>query len=150
MSDYAFYPAHNTALASLHNVENHFGSHNRIKVNGELLPVTIRSSIIDPFPVRVNDQAGGESGDGFVNQDWLLTLALYGYKFLVETYFASETVAEADWTVYTRRHTFASFVRYNCKAILPSVANGDLTFLRDDSFNGVWRVRLRLRDLIAI
>lgn len=150
MSDYAFFPAWNTALGSLNNVENHFGSRNRIKVNGELLPVTIRSSIIDPLPVRVNDQAGGESGDGFVNQDWFLTLALYGYKYLVETYFASETVSQAAWTVYTRRHTLASFVRYNAWAILPSIANGDVSFLRDDSFNGVFRVRLRLRDLIAI
>jgi hypothetical protein len=150
MSDYAFYPAWNTALASLHNLENHLGSRNRITVSGELKPVTIRSTLIDPFPVRNNDQAGGESGDGFVNQDWILTLALYGYKYLVDTYFASETVAQAAWTVNTRRHTLAAFQRFNCWAILPSAANGDVVPLREDTFNGVFRVRLRLRDLIAI
>lgn len=150
MTEYAFAAGWNVALASLNNVENHLGSRNRRTLTGMLEPVTIRSSIIDPFPVRVNDQAGGESGDGFVNQDWQLTLSLYGYKYLIDAYFASETVAQAAWTVYTRRHTLASFIRYNCWAILPSAAAGDVVPLRADSFNGVFSVRLRLRDLIAI
>lgn len=150
MSEYSFYPTWNTALVSLHNVESHFGSVNRARVGGELLPVTIRSSIIDLNPVRANDQAGGETGDGFVNQDWLLTLALYGYKFLVETYFASEATVQTAWTIYTRRHVLASYQRFNCWAILPSAENGDVTPLRENSFNNIFQVRLRLRDLTAI
>ncbi len=150
MSDYAFYPAWNTALNLLHNAENHFGSRNRVAPGRESLPVSLRSSLIDPFPVRLQPLSGGERGDGFVPHDWILTLAIYGYKFLVDTYFASETVTEAKWTIYTRRHLLADFKRYNCKAILPSAANGDITLLRGDAFNGVVQVRLRFRDLIAI
>ncbi len=147
---YAFANGWSVALASLNNVENHLGSQNRITSTGERHPVSIRSSVIDPFPVRVNPMSGGEVGDGFINQEWLLTLNLYGYKFLLDTYFASETVVQRAWTIYTRRHTLAVFQRFNCWAILPSVANGDVTFPRDDQFNGVFRIRLRLRDLIAL
>lgn len=148
--DYAFAAGFNVALASLNNAVNHLGSRNRITANGKLEPVTIRSSLIDPFPVRSGDQSGGESGDGFIVQDWFLTLAVYGLSFLTATYFANETVTQAAWTVYTRRHTYGDFARYNCYAILPSAARGDITSLRDSSFNGVFRVRLQLRDLIAI
>lgn len=147
-TEYAFAPGWNTPLNQLNNVENHLGSRNRIALGRELIPVTIRSSVIDPFPARTNDQAGGEVGDGFLNQDWVLSLALYGYKFLLDTYFASETVTEQAWTIYTRRHVLASFQRYNVWTILPSVANGDITLPRDNQFNGVFQVRLRHRDLI--
>lgn len=147
---YAFGLGFNVALASLNNAVNHLGSRNRITANGKLEPVTIKSSQIDPFPVRVNDQSGGESGDGFINQDWYLTLAVYGYKFLVDTYFAGETVTQANFTIYTRRHMLDDFKRYNAIGILPSATRGDITPLRDSSFNGIARVRWQFRDLIAI
>lgn len=147
---YAFASGWNVALASLNNVQTHLGSHNRLTVGGALIPVTIRASIIDPFPARTNPMDGGETGDGFVNQDWLLSLALYGYKYLLDTYFASETVTQANWTVYTRRHQLATFQRFNCIAVLPSPANGDAALLREDAFNGAFNVRIRLRDLIAL
>lgn len=147
--DYAFAAGWNVALASLNNVQNHLGSRNRLTSTGALIPVGIRSSTFDPFPVRRNSLDGGEAGDGFVNQDWILSLALYGYKFLVDTYFASETVTQANWTVYTRKHSLATFARYNCVAILPSVAQSDVTLPRDPAFDGTFNVRIRLRDLIA-
>lgn len=147
---YAFAAGWNVALASLNNAQTHLGDRNRLTPTGEKIPVSIRASIIDPFPVRTNALDGGETGDGFVNQDWLLTLALYGYKFLLDTYFASETVTQANWTISTRRHQLATFQRFNCIAVLPSPANGDLTLLREDAYNGVFNVRIRLRDLIAL
>ena len=148
--DYAFAAGWNVALASLNKVQTHLGSRNRLTPTGKLIPVSIRASIIDPFPVRVNPLDGGETGDGFVTQDWLLTLALYGYKYLLDTYFASETVTQANWTIYTRRHQLATFQRFNAIAVLPSPVNGDLTLLREDAYNGVFNVRIRLRDLIAL
>ena len=148
--DYAFAAGFNVALGSLNHAVNHLGSRNRITANGRLYPVTIRSSLIDPFPVRTQAQDGGESGDGFLTQDWFLTLAVYGFKFLVDTYFSSETVVTVPLTVYTRRHMFDTFARYNCYGILPSAARGDITPLRDSSFNGLVRVRWQFRDLIAI
>lgn len=147
---YAFAAGWNVALGALNNVQNHLGSNNRLATGGALIPVTIRASIIDPMPVRSNTMDGGEVGDGFVNQDWMLSLALYGYKFLLDTYFASETVAQANWTIYTRRHQLAAFQRFNCIAVCPSPANGDVVFPREDAFNGAFNVRVRLRDLIAL
>lgn len=147
---YAFAAGFNVALASLNNVINHLGSRNRITASGALQPVTIRSSLIDPFPVRVGDQSGGESGDGFIVQDWFLTLAVYGYKYLVDTYYAGETVTQANFTIYTRKHLADTFARYNAIGILPSAARGDITALRDSSFNGLVRVRWQFRDLQAI
>lgn len=146
-SSYSLALGTNIALVSLNNVENHFGARNSLVLNGRKFPVGIQSTLIDPFPVRVQAQDGGESGDGFLIQDWLLTLTVYGYKFLVETYFASETVTQSLLTVYTRRHMLDDFRRYNCWGILPSAANGDVLPLRESTFNGVARVRLRLRDL---
>lgn len=150
MSEYAFYPAWNTALNLLHNAENHFGSHNRTAPGRPLLPIALRSSVIDPFPVRVQPLSGGERGGGIIVHEWLLTLATYGYKFLLETYFASETVTQAQWTIYTRRHALATFQRFNCYAVLPSATAGDITLPRSNSFNDVFQVRLRFRDLIAL
>lgn len=144
---YALALGTNIALVSLNNVENHFGAHNSLVAGGRKFPVGIQSTLIDPFPVRVQDQSGGESGDGFLLQDWLLTLTVYGYKFLVDTYFASETVTQVALTVYTKRHMLDDFRRYNALGILPSAANGDIVPPRDSTFNKVARVRLRLRDL---
>lgn len=148
--DYAFAAGWNVAQNSLNNVQNHLGSRNRITSTSALIPVSIRSSIIDPMPVRTNPLDGGEVGDGFILQDWFLGLTVYGYKYLLDTYFSSETVAQANFTVYTRRHQLATFTRYNCIAICPSPANGDVTLPRDPSFDGTFNVRLRLRDLIAL
>lgn len=148
--DYAFASGWNVALASLNNVQNHLGSRNRLTSTGALQPVAIRASLFDPFPIRTNALDGGETGDGFVNQDWILSLALYGYKYLLDTYFSSETVTQANWTIYTRHHQLATFARYNCIAICPSPAKGDVTLPRDPFFDGTFQVRLRLRDLIAL
>lgn len=146
---YALALGTNIPLAALNNVENHFGAHNTLTLNGRKFPVGIQSTLIDPFPVRVQAMDGGESGDGFLIQDWLLTLTVYGFKFLVDTYFASETVTQVALTVYTRRHMLDDFRRYNCLGILPSAANGDISPLRESTFNGVARLRLRLRDLLV-
>ena len=150
MSDeqYAFGLGFNLPLNQLHSVVNHLGARNRVTATGRLYPVTVKSSLIDPFPVRNGDQAGGESGDGFLTQDWFLTLAVYGYRFLVDTYFSNETVTQANFTLYTRRHLADTFTRYNAIGILPSAARGDITPLRDASFNGLVRVRWRFNDLL--
>lgn len=148
--DYAFAAGWNVALASLNNVQNHLGSRNRLTTGTALLPVSIRASLFDPFPVRTNPLDGGEVGDGFITQDWTLGLTVYGFKYLLDTYFASETVTQASWTIYTRHHQLATFARYNCIAILPSPARGDVTLPRDPNFDGTFVVRIRLRDLIAL
>lgn len=148
--DYAFASGWNVALASLNNVQNHLGSRNRRETGARLIPVAIRASLIDPFPVRRNPLDGGETGDGFVNQDWLLSLTTYGLDFLVNTYWTNETVVSAPFTIYTRKHIHGTFARYNCYGILPSAANGDIAFMRDPYFDGTFNVRVRWRDLIAI
>lgn len=145
---YAFSLGWNVPLVQLHNVENHLGTVNRLTTPGALIPVSIASSIADPLPVRTNDQAGGESGDGFMNQDWFLRLTQYGYLALLNEVWAGGTTTQTALTIYTRRHEYADFVRYNVWAIRPSPARGDVVPERDNAFNGAFRIRVPLRDLV--
>ena len=144
---YAFAAGWNVALGNLHNVQDTLYPLNVL--NGKPVLVTIASSIIDPFPVRVGTVDGAESGDGYVNQDWFLSLVVGGYKYLLDTFFSSETVVATPLTVYTRRHEHADFVRYNVQAILPSPLRNDVTFIRPPSWTGVFVIKLPLRDLVA-
>lgn len=143
--DYAFAPTWNVALGSLNNVENHFGARNT-DVNGIKRVVGIRSPLLDPFPIRTRLANGSERGDGKVDTYWLLMLRKAGVKYLLDTYFASETIVKQKWTIYTRVRQRNVYVRYNCWAILPSIVErNDLVDERDD----LYQVTVRLLDLVA-
>lgn len=150
LTNYAFYPAHNTGLSSLHNAENHFGAHNRRVSGGKLEPVTISSPILDPFPVRVLAVDGTPSGDGFIEQYWDLVLAAYGWKFLRDTYFSSGSVVAVDWTINTLSDDTVTYARYNVIAELPGRVAGTLSPLNRSQGEGVFRVRILFHDCVAL
>lgn len=141
---YAFALGTNVALVSLNNVENHLGSQNRRVSGGPLFPVAIVSPLLDLYPVRETTLDGGERGDGIVNHEWTLTLCTYGLKYYLDTYFASGASVQVNMTIYTRRHEFDTYTRYNCKALLPSRIAGDIELIQGDR---LYRVRQRFNDL---
>ena len=149
-TQYAFYPAFNTALVSLHNVENHLGARNRRTSNSPLEPVVITSPILDPFPVRQVAGDGTPTGDGFIEHQWDVVLAALGWQFLRNTYFSSGAVVSANWTIYTLTDDTVTYARYNAIAELPSRAAGTLAPLNRAQGEGVFRVRILFHDLIAI
>lgn len=142
---YMFAPTWNVPLGSLNNVENHFGAQNA-DLHGIKRVVGIRSPLLDPFPIRTLLEDGSERGDGKVDTFWVLMLRKAGVKYLLDTYFASETIVKQKWTIYTPIRQRNVYARYNCWAILPAViARDDLIDERDDLF----QVTLRLLDLVA-
>jgi len=144
-TEYALALTHGVALASLNNFQNQIGQQNRRVVGGKTYPVGISSSVLDLFPVRTALLSGRERGDGFINQVWVLRLATYGVKYLLNTYLSNLTVVSAAVTIYTRRHELDSYARYNAYLIAPSAAAGDITYVRSNVFD----VRLRFTNLEA-
>lgn len=142
---YAWAAGHGVALASLNNIANEVGARNRRETGGKLYPVGISSPVLELFPVRRRVRAGYERGDGLVDTYLDMTLARYGYKYVLDTYLSSGAVVRAAMTVYIRRHELDSYVRYNCYLTKPA-SEQDITYLRQ----GVFRVRFRLLDLEAL
>lgn len=150
-ADYRIALNHDVALASLANIQTTLYPYNYRVSGGLKKPVGIWSPVLDPYPVRTQAGDSWETGDGFVNTYWLLTLALFGVKALMDTYFTSGTVVSANATIYTRRHLHNDYVRYNAIIHLPSSGAGDITPLRSaEGVGDAFKVRLRMTDLVAL
>jgi len=144
MSSYAFAVGHNVALANLNNVEASLGSRNRKIVGGITYPVSVKSTPINLYPVRVQLGSGRERGDGRVYHAWTLQLVTYGVKYLFDTYLAGLASVSTAVTIYTRRHEFDTYARYNAYLVQP--AAGELEYIR----SGVFQVQIRFNDLVSL
>lgn len=150
-ADYRIALNHDVALAALANIQTTLHPSNYRVSGGLKWAVGIWSPVLDPYPVRTQAGDGWETGDGFINTYWLLTLARFGVKALMDTYFSSGTVVSANATIYTRRHLHNDYTRYNCILHLPSSNAGDITPLRSSEGVGdAFKVRLRMTDLMAL
>ena len=143
---YAWFAGSGVALAALRNFEDDVRPFNARISGGKLYNVAVQSAPVDPFPVRAVPLSSKERGAGAVNHEWNTVLAKFGVKHVLDEYLSNGTVVNAAMTIYTRRHELDSFVRYNAFLILPSVENGDLTYLGRNAF----RVRLRFTKLVAL
>ncbi len=137
---YAWGSGHGLALASLSNIANEVGARNRRTAGGKLFPVGIQSPLLDLFPVRRMLRSGKERGDGMVDTSLTMTLALGGYKYILDTYLSSGTVVSAAMTFYLRRHELDTYARYNGYLTLPSPVRGDSSYLRQNTFAVVFPV----------
>lgn len=145
---YAWAAGHGVALASLANAETFWLPY----TNG--VRIAPRSQPVDLFPVRFALGSGGEWGGGRIDHEWGVTLPTAAVDFTIDTFFSSGTVTTASLTINTRRHERDTartpggwvYARFNCTAILPSRANGDLEYVRQ----GVMRVTFRFKKLVAL
>ena len=131
---YAWGLGHGVALASLSNMANEIGARNRRATGSKLYPVGIRSPLLDLFPVRRRVRAGYERGDGIVDTTLEMTLALNGYKYVLDTYLSSGAVVSVAMTFYLKRHELDTYARYNGYLTLPSPLRGDASYLRQNTF----------------
>jgi hypothetical protein len=138
---HAWAAGHGVALASLSNIANEVGARNRRTAGGKLFPVGIKSPLLDMYPVRRRVRAGYERGDGMVDTELNMTLALFGIKYILDTYLLSGAVVSAAMTFYLRRHELNTYVRGNGYLVLPKPGE-DITYLRQ----GVYDVRFRVLD----
>ena len=135
---YSWAAGSGVALASLTNVENDLGPYNYRATGGALYRVGIQSQPVNVFPNRRVLDDGTERGDGLVNHTWVMTLAKYGIKRVLDEFLSSGTVVYAAVTINTRRHELDSYARYNAYLILPEPGT-DIQYVRDGVFTVTWR-----------
>jgi hypothetical protein len=146
MALYAFGLGWNVALASLNNVENYLFPYNHSLIDSVRHRVVINSPPLDLFPVRDDTLDNAERGGGTVYHEWNLALytpALLQWRNVV---FASGATVSTAVTIYTRDE-FGVYARYNCWAIQPSRARGDIAITPGQ--RGFTRLRQRFSDLLA-
>jgi hypothetical protein len=142
---YAWAAGHGVALASLTNVETDIGNFNYRVAGAAFTRVAIQSQPVDAFPVRTVLDAGYERGDGRIDHAWVMTLAKYGIKRILDEFLSSGTVVSASVTINTRRHELDDYKRWNAYLILPKPGQ-DIEYIRAD----VFRVTLRFQNLVAL
>jgi hypothetical protein len=142
---YAWAAGHGVALASLTNVETDIGNFNYRVAGAAFTRVAIQSQPVDAFPVRTMLDAGYERGDGRIDHAWVMVLALFGVKRVLDAYLSSGTVVSAAMTISTRTHELDAYKRYNCYLTLPKPGQ-DIEHIR----GGVYRVTWRFTGLTAL
>lgn len=143
---YAWALGHGVALANLTNVENDVNPYNARTSGGPTKRLGIVSQPVDEFPARTLLASGRTRGDGIPTHAWRMTLATYGYKRILDTYFASAASVGVAMTINTRIHRLGSYKRYNVYAILPSQANGTENHIRAN----VWEVTFEFTLIAAL
>jgi len=141
---YAWALGHNVALVSLSNFATELSYYNR-NLDGIAQPAGIRSDVLDLAPVRDIPLSGQERGDGTVSTAWILTITAAGYTHILNSKFAADSVISVAMTIYTYLHEKDSWGRYNCHAIRPSPAAGDVQYMR----YALLTVNLRFNTLVA-
>lgn len=144
--DYRWAAGLAVALNSLKNVATELYPYNYQDTLRDRAQVGIVSPILDAYPVRFVKGSGREGGGGILNHEWNLTITARAYKFIQDTYLSSGSAIDAAMTIYTRLHSVDGYGRYSCYLVLPSAAEGDIEYIREN----VLRVRLRFRNLVAL
>ena len=128
------------ALGSLSNIEDLIHPYTRPR------RITVRSQMVNAFPVRTVLGSGRERGDGTISHSWEFTaIPKAAVDYLMTYLFSSGTVVSTAVTIYTRRHELDDYARYNAYAILPVVGQ-DIEYIR----SGVLRMVIRFSDLVAL
>src|SRR5687767_4808692 len=106
LTSYKWGAGHGVALASLSFVENDLTPHNHRK------PIGIRSSGVEPFPVRDIVQAGYERGAGRIDAFWELVCHIDVLEYILEVKFTSLTSdTKQAVTINTRRFELDDYAR---------------------------------------
>lgn len=144
--DYRWAAGLAVALGSLKNVATELYPYNYQDVTTDRALVGVISPPLDAYPVRYVKGSGREGGGGILNTEWNLTITARAYKYVLDTYLSSGSAIDAAMTIYTRLHAIDSYARYSAYMVLPSAAEGDLEYVRQN----VLRVRFRFRNLVAL
>lgn len=114
-TEYAWYPGHNIALATLVAVE----SLAAFTYGG--LGVQIVSDPVNAYPLRTRLESGRERMDGRIDHTWRIArgLTIAAVDFVIDTFFSASTGLDAPITIHTRLHDRGTWARYNAYLAYP-------------------------------
>lgn len=114
-TEYAWYPGHNIALATLVAVQTvadfTYGG----------LGVQIVSDPVNAYPLRTRLESGRERMDGRIDHTWRVArgVTIAAVDYVIDTYFSTPTGLDAAITINTRRHDRGTWARYNAYLAYP-------------------------------
>lgn len=140
LTSYKWGTSQGLSLGNLSFVENDLYPQNKLH------PIGIRSTPVDPYPIRDMTQAGYERGDGRIDVAWYLVCHVDVLEYILEVKFTSlNSSTYQGATINTRRHDNDDYARYSCYIIRPK-PDEDWTYLRQK----VIKLRLRFTGLVAL
>lgn len=107
--------------------------------------ITVRSQVVNLYPVRTVTGSGRERGDGTINHAWEFTGINQTAVNYLYSYLWTGSVVSTAVTIYTRLHQSATYARYNAYAVRP-LPTQDVEYLRA----GVFRMVIRFSNLEAL
>ena len=131
MSQYKWGAGFNLALVALSDVAEQLGPYNYVNDGDNILAVGVKSTPIDPFPVRDVPLSGKTRGDGMVTAQWTIGMTARAYQYALNTYWGGRTGTVAvPMTIYTYLHEVNEWGRANAYGARPFVADDGMQYIR--------------------
>ena len=137
--EYAIGIGHGLALNALANIEDLLYPFTKPR------RLTVRTQMLNAFPVRTVLGSGRERGDGAINHAFEFTAINQDAVAAWYAYLWSGSVVSTAVTIYTRLFEAGSYGRYSAYAVRP-LPGQDVEHIR----GGIYRLTTRFNDLAAL